>query len=115
MRERTSPRTIVREISARIPDALLTLRQIPQILQTAVREATEASASDAESARLAELRGASRRAELRRETLIVAAVLWLSGLLWLSLAARYQWLGWLQMGAAILLFLKMRSSKWQGE
>jgi ubiquinone biosynthesis protein len=115
MRERTSPRTIVREISARIPDALLTLRQIPQILQTAVREATEASASDAESARLAELREASRRVELRRETLIVAAVLWLSGLLWLSLAARYQWLGWLQMGAAILLFLKMRSSKWQGE
>jgi ubiquinone biosynthesis protein len=115
MRERTSPRTIVREIRARIPDALLTLRQIPQILQTAVREATEVSASEAESARLAESRAASRRGELRRETLIVAAVLWLCGLIWLSLAARYQWLGWLQMGAAILLFLKMRSSKWQGE
>src|SRR5271165_634939 len=115
MRERTSPRTIVREIRARVPDALLTLRQIPQILQTAVREATDSSAAAAESARLVELRLAARRAESRRETLIVSAVLWLSGLIWLSLSSQYRWLGWLQMGAAILLFLKMRSSKWRSE
>jgi ubiquinone biosynthesis protein len=116
MRERTRPGTIVREIRARIPDALLTLRQIPQILQTAVRETTESSAAAAESSRLVELREASRRAEARRETVIVAAVLWLSGMIWLSLATQYQWPGWLQMGAAILLFLlKRRSSKWRGE
>jgi ubiquinone biosynthesis protein len=114
MRERVSPRTIVREIRARIPDALLTLRQIPQILQTAVREATEVSASAAQAARVAELKEAARRAELRRETAIVAAVLWLSGLIFLSRATQYQWLGWLQMVAAILLFLKMRSSKRPG-
>jgi ubiquinone biosynthesis protein len=116
MRERTSPGTIVREIRARIPDALLTLRQIPQILQTAVRETTESSAAAAESSRLVELREASRRAAARRETVIVAAVLWLSGMIWLSLATQYQWPGWLQLGAAILLFLlKSRSSKWRGE
>jgi ubiquinone biosynthesis protein len=111
MRERVSPRTIVREIRARIPDALMTLRQIPQILQTAVREATEVSASAAEASRMAELQEATRRAELRRETAIVAAVLWLSGLIFLSRATQYQWLGWLQMLAAILLFVKMRSSR----
>jgi len=115
MRERTSPRTIVREIRARIPDALMTLRQIPQILQTAVREAADASASAAESARFAELREASRRSGLRRETAIIAAVLWLSGLIWLSWSTRYQWLGWLQLGAAILLLLRMRSAKWRSE
>jgi ubiquinone biosynthesis protein len=116
MRERTSPRTILREIRARIPDALLTLRQIPQILQTAVRETTDSSAAAAEATRLAELRETSRRAEARRETVIVAAVLWLSGMIWLSLATQYQWPGWLQLGAAILLFLlKSRSSKWRGE
>jgi ubiquinone biosynthesis protein len=116
MRERTSPRTIVREIRARIPDALLTLRQIPQILQTAVRETTDSSAAAAEATRLVELRETSRRAEARRETVIVAAVLWLSGMIWLSLATQYQWPGWLQLGAAILLFLlKSRSSKWRGE
>jgi ubiquinone biosynthesis protein len=116
MRERTSPGTIIREIRARIPDALLTLRQIPQILQTAVRETTESSAAAAESSRLVELREASRRAEARRETVIVAAVLWLSGTVWLSLATQYQWPGWLQLGAAILLFLlKSRSSKRRGE
>ena len=113
MRERVSPRTIAREIRARIPDALMTLRQIPQILQTAVREATEASAAAAESARMAELQEATRRAESRREMAILAAVLWLSGLIFLSRATQYQWFGWLQMLAAILLFLRIRSSKWR--
>ncbi|MGO9930336.1 MAG: hypothetical protein ACLPV8_00740, partial [Steroidobacteraceae bacterium] len=100
---------------ARIPDALMTLQQIPQILQTAVREATEASAADADSVRMLQLRETTRRAESRRETLIIAAVLWLSGLIWLKFAAQHQWLGWLQMGAAIALLLKLRSSKWRSE
>src|SRR5271167_2276969 len=112
MRERVSPGTIVREIRARIPDALLTLRQIPQILQTAVREATEASASSVAAARVMELKEATRRAASRRETIIIAAVLWLSGMFCLS-ATQFQWLGWLQMAAAILLLLRMRSSKWR--
>src|ERR1700675_4955160 len=73
MRERVSPRTIAREIRARIPDALMTLRQIPQILQTAVREATEVSASAAEASRMAELQEATRRAQSRRENGIPAA------------------------------------------
>ena len=34
MKERTSPRTVFKEIRAHWPDALLTLRQIPQIVQT---------------------------------------------------------------------------------
>src|SRR6202166_2057942 len=100
MRERTRPGTIVREIRARIPDALLTLRQIPQILQTAVREATEASAAAAGAPRTWERREAARRAALRRETAILAAVLWLSGFIFLSRATQYQWLRWLQMVAA---------------
>src|SRR5258707_7690796 len=39
MRERVSPRTIFREIRAHWPDALLTLRQLPQNPPTAVRDA----------------------------------------------------------------------------
>src|ERR1700726_345651 len=54
MRERVSPRTIFREIRAHWPDALLSLRQIPQIVQTSIREAAEgtAPAVDRELARL---------------------------------------------------------------
>jgi ubiquinone biosynthesis protein len=110
MRERTSPRTILKEIRARFPDALMTLRQIPAILQTAVREASDRPAPSAESG-MAQLQAETRRAALRRDTTIAAAVLWLSGLIWLAQSTRYQWLGWLQMGGAILLFVMMRSSK----
>src|SRR5271154_6441532 len=41
MRERVSPRTILKEIRAHLPDALMSLRHVPQILQTAVREAAQ--------------------------------------------------------------------------
>jgi ubiquinone biosynthesis protein len=115
MRERTSPRTILKEIRERLPDALMTLRQVPQIIQTAVREASEGPAVTPESLALAELRGQMRRLGMRRETAIAAGVLWLSGLVWLAQAPRYEWLGWLQMLAAIVLFVRMRSSKLRAE
>ncbi len=105
MKERTSPRTILREIRTHWPDALLTLRQIPQILQTTVREAAEgkAPAVDVEVARLREqMSGAARR----RDLTLAAGVLWLSGLLWLALTPQYRWFGGLQMLAGILLFAK---------
>jgi ubiquinone biosynthesis protein len=115
MHERTSPRTILKEIRAAVPDALMTLRQVPQIIQTAVREAAEGPAVTPESLGLAELRGQMRRFGLRRETAIAAGVLWLSGLVWLAQATRYEWLGWLQMFAAIVLFVRLRSSKLRAE
>jgi len=106
MRERTSPRTILKEIRTHLPDAVMALGQVPRILQTAVREAAEGTAPVIEPQGLAELRDEVRRSALRRDRLIVAAALWLSGLLWLAIATRFQWLGWLQMGAAILVMLK---------
>jgi hypothetical protein len=111
MRERTSPRTIIREIRARIPDALMTLREVPHILQTAVREAAQGAPVPVQAVDIAELQAETRRLGLRRETAIAAGVLWLSGLIWLAGAGGYRWLGWLQLCAGILLFVRMRSSK----
>src|SRR6202521_1827545 len=67
MRERTHPRTILKEIRTHLPDALMTLRQVPQILQTAVREAAEGTAP-AVDVRMAQLRAEIRfaRSEERR-------------------------------------------------
>ena len=107
MRERTSPRTIFREIRAHWPDALLTLRQMPQILQTAVREAAEGTVP-AVDREVAQLRAEVRAAALRRDLSVAAGVLWLSGLIWLALTAQYRWFGGLQMIAAILLFVRLR-------
>jgi ubiquinone biosynthesis protein len=108
MRERTRPRTILKEIRAHLPDALMSLRQVPQILQTAVRAAAEGNAPSVE-ARLAQLRAEMRGAAARRDTAIAAGVLWLSGLIWLAQTTQYRWFGGLQMIAAILLFVRLRS------
>jgi ubiquinone biosynthesis protein len=108
MRERTRPRTILKEIRAHLPDALMSLRQVPRILQTAVREAAEGTAPSVE-ARLAQMRAEMRGAAARRDTAIAAGVLWLSGLIWLAQTTQYRWFGGLQMIAAILLFVRLRS------
>jgi ubiquinone biosynthesis protein len=110
MRERTRPRTILKEIRAHLPDALMTLRQVPQILQTAVRESAEGTAP-AIDGRMAELRAEIRFAAARRDTAIAAGVLWLSGLIWLAQTTQYRWFGGLQMIAAILLFVRLRSAR----
>src|ERR1700722_15089605 len=107
MKERTSPRTIFKEIRAHWPDALLTLRQIPQIVQTSIREAAEGTGPAVER-QLAQLRAEMRAAALRRDLWLAAGVLWLSGLIWLALLTQYPWFGAAQMIAAIILFLRLR-------
>jgi hypothetical protein len=52
-----------------------------------------------------------RRNNLRRDATVAAAVLWISGLIWLALTVRIPWLGWSQMSAAIALFVWSRSSR----
>jgi ubiquinone biosynthesis protein len=106
MRERISPRTIAKEIRRHWPDALLTLRQVPGLLQDAVRDA---GAESAEALSLNALRVQMQRMARRREVLAAAAVLWLSGMLWLALAARLPWVGWLQIGGAGVLLIWSRT------
>jgi ubiquinone biosynthesis protein len=110
MQERTSPRTIFKEIRTHWPDLLLTLRQIPQIVQTAVRETAEGSPPPVNQ-ELTRLRAQLRSSALRRDLCVAAGVLWVSGLLWLALNAQYRWFGGLQMIAAILLFVRLRLSR----
>ncbi|HXP64897.1 MAG TPA: ubiquinone biosynthesis regulatory protein kinase UbiB, partial [Steroidobacteraceae bacterium] len=107
MKERTSPRTILREIRTHWPDALLTLRQIPGILQTAVREASEGNVPTIDR-QVARLRANLLDAAARRDTAIAAAVLWLSGLVWLAVSSQILWFGGLQMLAAIVLYVRLK-------
>jgi ubiquinone biosynthesis protein len=106
MKERVSLRTIFKEIRTHLPDALLTLRQIPQIVQTSVREAAEGGGS-AVDRELAALRAEMLAAGLRRDLWLATGILWLSGLIWLALLTQYRWFGAAQMIAAILLFLRL--------
>jgi len=111
-----SPRAVLRRVRAQLPDALIALQQVPQIFQTAVRDATEGHLRvQVDNAGVAELREAMRRSNLRRDATIAAAVLWLSGLIWLAFSPQIPWLGWLQMAAAIVLFVWSRSARTRGE
>jgi ubiquinone biosynthesis protein len=112
MRARSSPRAMLRQIRARWPDTLMALQQVPQVFRTAVRDAAQGGLRlQLEDAALAQLRAEMRHSDSRRDAAIAAAVLWLSGLVWLAFAARIPWLGWAQMTAAIALFVWSRSFK----
>jgi len=116
MRERMSPRTLLKRMRTHLPDTVEALKQLPQILQIAVREASEGRLRlQVEDPGLADLRSELRRAHFRRDIAVASGVLWLSGLLWLSSVTLYRWLGWVQMGAAIVLFIWYRSSELKAE
>jgi ubiquinone biosynthesis protein len=108
MLERIGPRALFDDIRTQLPDVVMSLRQLPRLLQTRVREATDAGPETPDLPRLRQqLQGISRR----RERLLAAALLWLSGLIWLATASRYVWLGWSQMCVAILLFIGVGLTK----
>src|ERR1022692_3116700 len=105
-RERASPRAVLRSLREQLPDALETLRLMPRIVKVAVRAASEGRLRlQVEDRGVAELRSELRRVHFRRDIAVASGVLWLCGLFWLSSVALYRWLGWVQMGAAIVLFL----------
>jgi ubiquinone biosynthesis protein len=116
MRERMSPRAVLRRVRAQLPDTLLALQQVPQIFQTAVRDAAEGRLRlQVENTEIRELRAELRRSHSRRDATLAAAVLWLSGLAWLAFSTQISWLGWLQMTAAIVLFVASQTSGRRGK
>jgi ubiquinone biosynthesis protein len=115
MRERMSPRAVLRRIRAQLPDTLMALQQVPQLFQAAVRDAADAHPRySAENSAAAQLREEIRRGNFRRDAVIAAAVLWLSGLFWLALSTRIEWLGWLLMSAAVVLLAGSRYVRFRG-
>jgi ubiquinone biosynthesis protein len=115
MRERMSPRAVLRRIRAQLPDTLMALQQVPQLFQAAVRDAADARPRySLENSAAAQLRDEVRRGNFRRDAVITAAVLWLSGLLWLALSTRIEWLGWLLISAAVVLLVGSRYVRFGG-
>ena len=108
LRERISARTIFNDVRKQLPDMLVALSQVPRIFQTRVRAAADTAPADLPKLyenSLREMHREVRHHGARRDTAIAAALLWLSGLVWLGLNIRYPWLGWGQMLAALLLFV----------
>jgi hypothetical protein len=78
---------------------------VPAVIAKAVREAGEPKPPAVD---MAALRAEFERSSSRRELSMAAAVLWLSGLVWLGFANRYLWFGGVEMLVAVGLFVRVR-------
>ena len=109
-----SPRTVVKQFRDQLPDTIEALKKLPQIFQTAVREASEGRLRlTVEHSGMLELRRELRDSDMRRDIALAAAVLWLSGSVWLTAAQHYRWVGGLQMAAAVVSLAWYRSLRRQ--
>jgi ubiquinone biosynthesis protein len=110
MRDRMSPRALLRRVRAQLPDTLDALQQVPRLLNGIVHDAAQGTLRlPVQDPALDALRGEIRVANARRDATIGAAALWLSGLLSLALFAQHRWFGLGQMGAGILILLWYRT------
>ena len=112
MRERVSPRAVLRRVRQHLPDTIEALKQVPQLFQTAVRSAVEGRTRiPVQDVDALQLRAELRRANRRRDIAIAAGVLWLSGSIWLGFIEHYAWFGGCQICAAIVLVIWYRSTE----
>ncbi len=114
MRDRASPRALLRGLRAQLPDAVEVMKQVPKIVKAGVRAAADGEFKwSVRSTELAELRAAMQADQASRNAMHAAGILWLAGLIWLALRAHPSWIGWLQMGAAAAVFLRLRWTRFR--
>jgi ubiquinone biosynthesis protein len=112
MRDRMSPRTVLRRLRAQIPDTVEALKQLPQIFQSAVREAADGRFRlQVETADITALRLQIEHGVRQRDTAIAAGVMWISGLVCLALLPHGWWLGALQMVVGAGLAIRCRAAR----
>ncbi len=105
MRERNSPRSLFRTVRNHWPDIAEAIRELPVIARRAVLRAYDDElVVRTESAELEALRKELRRDRRRSDQIIAAAAIFVGGIIWLALATRPAWIGWLlALGGALLL------------
>ena len=105
MRERASPRAVIGSLRDHWPDIAEGIKVLPVIARRAIRRAyDEELVVRTESASLELLRAELRRQRRRSDAVIAAGVVFLGGIIWLSLGTHPAWIGWvLAGGGAVLL------------
>jgi len=105
MRERASPRALLKGLRAQIPDAVETWKLLPRIFKAAVREAADGKFRlRVENDGVERLRREIATANAGRDRQLLAGLLWLSGIFWLAAGLPPPWVGWLSLAASIVLF-----------
>jgi len=111
MRERASPRTVIGSLREHWPDIAEAIKVLPVIARRAIRRAYDDElVVRTETESLDRLRAELRRDRRRSDAVIAAGVVFLGGIMWLSLAMRPAWLGWL-LAAGGALWLARRVTR----
>jgi ubiquinone biosynthesis protein len=103
MRERVSPRTVLRELRRGFPDALDVLKALPPLARRAVELAQDGQLRvPVDTHALDELRTALTEQRRRSDRILIGAVLLLAAVLWFGLGLYPRWFG-AAVGAAALI------------
>src|SRR5581483_1510097 len=105
MRERASPRQVLKTLRQQAPELMEALRALPSLVKTTVERARGGNLRmEVESQAIEALRVEVRRGNRRRDSIIVGAMLTLAGLVWLAISGAQDWPGWaLSAGGAVWL------------
>ena len=103
MRERASPRTVVSSMREHWPDIAEAIKVLPVIARRAIRRAyDETLVVRTESESLEKLRKELRRERRHSDAVIASGVVFLGGVVWVSLATRPAWIGWVLVLGGVL-------------
>jgi ubiquinone biosynthesis protein len=94
MRERVSPRTVLRELRRGFPDALDVIKALPQLARRAVEQAQDGKLRvPVDTQALDELRNALIEQKRRSDRILIGSVLLLGAVLWFGLGLYPRWFG----------------------
>src|SRR5262249_49326301 len=107
MRERMSPRQVLKSLRAQIPELLEAARSLPALVNGAVQRSKGGIVRvQIDSPHLQELKSEIRSAARRQDVITIGAAIVLGGLVWLGIRGVGDWPGWalLATGVAAVLF-----------
>jgi ubiquinone biosynthesis protein len=113
MRERISPRTLLKRLRQQLPDVVQAAKLLPQIFQNVTREGAEGRfALTLHMQEIDALRAEIRRGHARRDGVLLGAMLWMGGATCLALFPWASLLGWSLMlaGTVIAIFKFVRAA-----
>jgi hypothetical protein len=103
MRERASPRTVLTSMREHWPDIAEAVKVLPVIARRAIRRAyDETLVVRTESESLERLRAELRRERRRSDSVVASGAVFLGGVVWVSLATRPAWIGWVLVLGGVL-------------
>ncbi|MCC7461064.1 MAG: ubiquinone biosynthesis regulatory protein kinase UbiB [Gammaproteobacteria bacterium] len=106
MRQRMSPRTVLRELRRGLPDAIEVGKALPAFAKRLVEGAQDRDFHLPIDLRaIDELRAQLVAGDRRRDRLLLGGLLILGSVLWLGLGLRFTWAGWAGLAAGALVTL----------